>query len=210
MRKNVAIALLTAGAVSAPEAIAQVIQLPTVRVFSVTGSVSVPDGGWALLGGNSRMVHRGQTIGGPLGQLSRARGSGRSVNATRAYVGATIIDHAELDAQVLSQAPPRSLDADQQRNIRETAAFLRQHMARNDVASSQASGGRRNAMTGEQAVAWIARGEQLEQEDKPAIAKIYYRTVARHAPGPERHTARERLLSLDEANRVGQAGSLRR
>ena len=35
-----------------PGAIAQVVQLPTYRVFGTTGTIVVPDRGSALLGGN--------------------------------------------------------------------------------------------------------------------------------------------------------------
>ncbi|KAA1257799.1 hypothetical protein LF1_02890 [Rubripirellula obstinata] len=72
---------------------AQVIQLPTVRTFSYSGPVLVPDSGSAYLGGVNRSAVSSQRRG-----LSRNFGQANA--ASGAVVSATIIDLDEMDRQI--------------------------------------------------------------------------------------------------------------
>lgn len=83
---------------------AQAVQLPTFRYFSVDTTVSVPDRGSAYMGGVNRASSGSTSSGfGPL----RNRASGSSVGAAGVSVHATIIDHEELDREVLAEAARR-------------------------------------------------------------------------------------------------------
>ncbi|TWU60609.1 hypothetical protein Poly51_08870 [Rubripirellula tenax] len=84
-------------AVSTSMAMAQVIQLPSFHTFSYSGSVLVPDSATASLGSVSRSAssYRGRGFGSSIGRgASHAGGS----------VTATIIDHREIDRQLLGES----------------------------------------------------------------------------------------------------------
>ncbi len=95
---SMAIALLT---LFTNVGFAQVVQLPTVRNFSVTGGASVPDGGTALLG-SSGYSATSSTTRGPFPLGSRAIGgisAGASMTAS-----VQIIDLDALDEALLGRA----------------------------------------------------------------------------------------------------------
>ncbi|TWT65812.1 hypothetical protein Pan14r_53620 [Crateriforma conspicua] len=69
----------------------QVVQLPTFRTFSYSGSVLVPDGGTAVLGGNSSTFRSRSPRGN--GQSSARSFGGGSVTAT-------VIDSDAMDRQI--------------------------------------------------------------------------------------------------------------
>ena len=77
----------------------QVVQLPTISTFSYSGTVVVPDGGAALLGGN-RFSASGSTRRGGIGS-----NIGSSQSISQATVRANIIDLDEMDRQVLGMTP---------------------------------------------------------------------------------------------------------
>ncbi|PHQ33593.1 hypothetical protein [Rhodopirellula bahusiensis] len=97
-----AFAVLIAGAETLP---AQVVQLPSVRRFSSTSSMLIPDQGTGSIGGVSsyqsgRSSRGGFAPGGAFGGVTRAG---------NASVSVTIIDHDEIDRQLLGNADPRQL-----------------------------------------------------------------------------------------------------
>ncbi|QDT05807.1 hypothetical protein K227x_42120 [Rubripirellula lacrimiformis] len=73
---------------------AQTVQLPSVRTFSYSGSVLVPDRGTASLGSVGRTASSRNRSG------LRA-GAGRSTSLGNAVVTATITDHQQIDRQLL-------------------------------------------------------------------------------------------------------------
>lgn len=77
------------------------VQLPSFSSFSYQGTVVVPDSGGAYLGG----VNRSAT---GLNRRGLSRGFGSSLGHSGASVHATIIDHNEIDRQLLG-ADPREL-----------------------------------------------------------------------------------------------------
>ncbi|MCA9192904.1 MAG: hypothetical protein KDB03_14105 [Planctomycetales bacterium] len=78
---------------------AQVVQLPTGRNFGYTGSVIVPDGGTAYLGGNGAMYATSTARGfGPFSSVA----VGHSVGAAGLSVSVQIIDLAALDQAILN------------------------------------------------------------------------------------------------------------
>lgn len=85
---------------TASVAIGQVVQLPSIETFSYSGTVLVPDSGSAYLGGIRRSASSYSRRGG-----SRAFGS--ALGNSQASVSATIIDHDEIDRQLLGATPQR-------------------------------------------------------------------------------------------------------
>ena len=82
---------------------AQVVQLPTTRNFSYSGSMSVPDGGTGFLGGNSTYASGSTSRGyGPYSTRSRGVGSG----GTSASINVQIIDLAAMDEALLTYQMP--------------------------------------------------------------------------------------------------------
>jgi hypothetical protein len=123
--------------------------------------------------------------------------SSHSASAARVVVGATIIDHAELDAQVLASAAPRRAPDGNEQAVLAMAAHLARHMARNDVAPTDAP--HKRSMSAAEAGLLLDRGARLERAGKGATARIYYRTVARQATGEPSQTALDRLRRLETA-----------
>ena len=74
------------------------VQLPSFSSFSYRGTVVVPDNGGAYLGG----VNRSAT---GLNRRGLSRGFGSSLGHSGASVHATIIDHSEIDRQLLGVDP---------------------------------------------------------------------------------------------------------
>ena len=94
--------LILASLASSQQAEAQVVQLPSFHTFSYRGSVLVPDGGTVSLGGNTSLQSHRLRRG--LGRQTWGR-----MNASQAAVSATIIDHNQLDHQLLGGTPEEFL-----------------------------------------------------------------------------------------------------
>ena len=90
--------LLTTATDAAAQQLPSVVQLPSFHTFSYSGTVVVPDGGTAFLGGN-RTSASGST------RRGLSRGFGRSQGLSQASVTATIIDNDEIDRQLLGGTP---------------------------------------------------------------------------------------------------------
>lgn len=88
-----------------PVAIGQVVQLPSVRNFSYTGAVSVPDAGTASLAGNSSSVS--SSVGRGWGPYSAGAG-GRSSSASSLALSVQIIDLQAMDDAILSSNVSRN------------------------------------------------------------------------------------------------------
>lgn len=91
-----------AGVVAAARTDGQVVQLPTFRTFSYSGSVLVPDSGTASLGGVGRSVSRSSSSS-SFGPRGRNLGGVNSLGG--AGVSATIIDLEAMDRAILDQSP---------------------------------------------------------------------------------------------------------
>lgn len=92
-------------AIASREAVAQVgsripsvVQLPSFQTFSYSGTVVVPDSGAGYLGGN-----RSSASGARRRAFNRAFGS--SLGNSQASVAPTIVDHNEIDRQLLGGTP---------------------------------------------------------------------------------------------------------
>ena len=85
-----------------------VVQLPSFQTFSYSGSVMVPDGGTASLGGVRRSASSYSRRG-------LSRGSSFSHSFPQASISATIIDNSEIDRQILGASPKEFVRQGQQR-----------------------------------------------------------------------------------------------
>src|SRR5688572_22860929 len=197
------------------------VQLPVIQVFSVNTTVSVPDGGGALLGGINRAADGSVTRGLPLGsklpglgRLAGNRGIGSTRSASNMSVHATIIDHQELDAAVLAEAAARrgSLQAVDRAALatQQKAGYITRNLAQADrpiavdaklaAQPSVEEIRRRNeiaaANRSAEAEAYFAKGQAAEAEQKPGVAKIYYQMAARRAQDGLEAQAEARLAAL--------------
>jgi len=102
---RLSIAALTCLATIASEGYCQVVQLPSVRNFSMTGGVSVPDGGTASLGGTGYSA-TSRSARGPFPLGTRAMG-GVAAGASLS-VSAQIIDLDAMDEALLGRQPGAS------------------------------------------------------------------------------------------------------
>lgn len=152
---------------------AQTVQLPTVRAFGIQTTVSVPDHGAAVLGGNTRSL------------LSRGRSSYTTSNG---YVTAQVIDLEETDALVLAEArrrrAKRNLAMDKSTAIRSKqaasrAAYLSRYVGRarsidNKNAESSAVSQIRNGKIVRSYSALMELGRKAMSEGRYRDAKQYY------------------------------------
>jgi hypothetical protein len=169
------------------------VQLPTVHVFTVQTTVSVPDRGSAQLGGIGRQRSGSTSLGTPLGPAVR-RPLGIDVGVAGVSVSTTIIDTDELDRAILAEAgaaaasgtaPIRSADA---RAAESSASRLSVAEIRRRRA---AAGAARQAEGNE----YLAQAELAYQEGRLGLARACYQLAARRLTGTQR---REALARLDE------------
>ena len=181
--------------------LAQVVQLPTYRSFSVRTTVSVPDSGAGFAAGAGTAAHPWRTsghalpwrvAGGDLALGARQQASGVSVRAS-------VIDQQEMEARLRGSgdtiSEPTNCYGSQVGRVRldAVAASSVEELQRQRAASLQA----RDAETAD----WLQRAAAAENEGKLGVARIYYQMVIRRDSGPSGQQARARLRSLDSASR---------
>lgn len=204
-----------AAAASAQVAAPTTVQLPTFQVFSVNTTVSVPDGGGALLGGINRAADRSVSRGvGPFAN----RGIASTRSSSNMSVHATIIDHQELDEAILAQAAarrsPSAVDTVQVATNQKADFFITRNLARAErpapvvmanAAPSVEEIRRRNELAAADRAAEAAvhfeKGLAAEANGKPNVAKIYYQMVVRQATGSLLYQAQEKLAALQSPRR---------
>lgn len=201
---------------------AQVVMLPTYRIFSTSGSVLVPDRGMAHLGSISYAREGSVTRGIPglaqlpmAGRLFRNQGIGREVGHAGAAVTATIIDLRELDEQVLASARVPVPSAEEIQLARQ-ADFLVRNLARHTShspsatlsrevktvnRSSVAEIRRQNQLAAvqrhQEAEAYLQRARQLDAQGKTGVARIYYQMAARRSTGAKQQVILDRLQTIN-------------
>ncbi|MDA1051315.1 MAG: hypothetical protein O3C40_12665 [Planctomycetota bacterium] len=217
MNKQVLL-LVSLGCVSgACLAEAQVVQLPTYHVFSVNTTVSVPDGGAAYLGGVTRGTWSSSSRGVPglsqvpgLNRLFTNRGIGSSVSSSHAYATATIIDHAEMDQMLLSEAAARRGVRGTASETNRRAAFLSEFVARrpesstsrprvaNRAAASDVDSRLVNATAQHEAdmASYLQRAEFAEAAGSFGAARCCYSVLARRGSDEQKQLATRRLAAL--------------
>ncbi len=200
---------------SAGSLCAQVVQLPTFQFFGTSTTVSVPDHGTALLGGNtsafSGSSYRGTPLLGPAGPLFNNRGLARGSSSSNIHVTAQIHDFDAMDRALLG-----GLSADEFRQ-----------QVRNDASYASSSGnvlpsrltlgpanppGRTTTVTSgasyseqeiaaqlkrqQQAAQQLEMGQAMAARGKISLAQSYYRMALNNANGELRTTVLQAQAEL--------------
>src|SRR6478672_5785968 len=118
---------------------ATTVQLPSVGVFTVQTTVSVPDGGGAYLGGLNSGASNSSRFG--IGPLSN-RGLSSSRGASGLSVSATIIDNEEIDRALLAEAAAKrgAVDPTAKKTDLKAAAIAKAVVVRSPASRSTDSG----------------------------------------------------------------------
>lgn len=177
----------------AAQAPATTVQLPTFSVFTVSTTVSVPDGGGVFLGGVNRAAD-GRVERGVPGVPFRNRSIGSTRSASGMHVSATIIDHKEMDEAILAEAAAKRggapLVADKPVTLASDVIAGSRGPGRDSAGSGDLSVAeirrQQAAETGTQSaegLAYLAKAEQAAKEGKAGLAKVYYRMAATRLTG---------------------------
>ncbi len=142
----VAIAFLTSGMSGFGQT---VVQQPVFQSFSTDTTVTVPDGGQALLGGIDSARYGSTSRGTPIlgklpgvGRLFSNRASGSEFNSSRNYVRTRIIDLNEWDQAILNSVP-LGTSAGQLRSSNSVRPDVRQNAAQAEARFLSRNVGRR-------------------------------------------------------------------
>jgi hypothetical protein len=184
------------------------VQLPTFSLFTVSTTVSVPDGGGVFLGGVNRAAS-GRVERGVPGVPFRNRGFGSARSASGMHVSATIIDHKEMDEAILAEAAARRggapLSDDKPVKLTGEAIVADRGPGRDSATSRELSVAeirRRQATEADtrsaEGLAYLAKGERAITEGKPGLAKVYLRMAASRLTGEAAQAATRQLKSLAE------------
>jgi len=207
-----------AGAVLAQQP-ATSVQLPTFSQFSTATTVSVPDGGSALLGGINRASDGRNEFGVPLLPFrpfrNSAIGSQRSTSSMR--VTATIHDFEAMDEFLLSQpteirrlqglqTPAAVLGHTLQPRLPNRSPAWEPSALAGAEASTVATVAEIQARRQQQQQTRLTEAEQFyrraqdaEEAGKASVAKIYYQMAARRATGELKQQALAKVEGLGRA-----------
>ena len=198
---------------------AQVVMLPTHRIFSTSGSVLVPDRGMTHLG-SVRWAREGSTTRGVpglaqlpgVGRLFRNQAFSREMGTSGAAVTATIIDLHELDQQVLGQARFR-VPSPEEQEIARKSDFLIRNLARQSAATVSTKPlpfvrpagvmeiRRQNQVAAlqrqQEATEFLLKARQLDRDGKTGVARIYYQMAARRSTGVQQQVILDRLRKIN-------------
>ncbi|QGJ72062.1 Hypothetical protein PBC10988_37770 [Planctomycetales bacterium 10988] len=170
------------------------LQLPTYRFFTVQTNVVVPDSGGAYLGGIRRSSN-GSTAFHPSMLGPGVRGRGQNRQAGGMQVEATIIDHQELDRQLLAETNDREMPEKEARSLKMQAT----RSSSESLTSVSAIEAKIAAEAKEkQQKAWqdYQRGLAALDQGKPKVAKIYWQMALRRAEGTLKNQIQRELASL--------------
>ena len=165
----------------------QTVQLPTLHYFGVSTTVVAPTRGTVPLGGVTRSG-RMRTRFDKVGPRGAAYGSLRESASLQTEV--TVIDHHEIDRQLLAEAARRrgaNVDV-MGRPVDKTP------LAGQSVVPPEVLGRSREKVGGE---VYLRRGRDAELAGQPEVAKVFYRRAEKLGNAVERRTAGQRLAALN-------------
>jgi hypothetical protein len=186
------------------------IVVPTISVFTVGTTVSVPDRGGTYLGGY-RSASTTSTETFP--RLGRGFASRMSASDATAHVW--IHDFQEMEEQLgkrteyATRPTPTGFGASVQqyasnrseRRVEITPAKTSQE---EPTATKKARDDELLAAKVEHAADLLKRGQDAETRGKLNVAKLYYKSVVSLGSTPSGRTAQERLTSLEETKLAGR------
>jgi hypothetical protein len=184
----------------------QAVQLPTFHFFSLSTTVSVPDGGDAMLGGigrsSSGRAERG-VLGLPSRPFDNVATAGTSA-ASNVSASATIHDFEATDKALLGQGQKKAATARRPSPLlatrQDSAAPLQSITA---IRAQQAA---EDAARQQEAGATLARARQLLAEGKTNVARIYFQSaIKKSADKSDVHEqALAALRSIEQAGANGK------
>ncbi len=203
--------------------LAQTLQLPTFTFFSVSTTVSVPDGGGAFLGGIDRAATGRNEFGVPGLPFPgfQSRSIGQDMGASNVWAKVTIHDLDAMDQAILNSPSPNDFSSVSSRGWNNMASFpvaprAIPSLSPNGVslagnwrteASAAPAGGKvaaeekdrdaQRATRSTEAESYYARGQKAEADGKPNVAKIYYQMASRRATGDFKRQIEARLDSIN-------------
>jgi hypothetical protein len=215
-----AMALVLAPVVGLGRAQAQVVQLPTVQSFGMTGAVSVPDQGTAVIAGNRRLRTGSTTRGvGPLASRSATSQAG----GTSVSVSVDVIDLQAMDQAILDQASIDTAQMAANYNARGTGTpvvntltphLYAQRVERKPIRSvdpnawqialgdpGSASIGVANAMVNDDSEVrfYMLRAHEALSAGHTAAAKVYYRLAYQRLTPAQQARLQQVQQAADEA-----------
>lgn len=183
--------------ISAETTLAQVVQLPTFRFFGTSTTVSVPDHGTAVIGGNTTSYSgsnsRGTPLLGPTGPLFNNRGIANGGSTSQMSVTAQIHDMDAMDRALLGgmsadefrrQVRSGSPSGNPASNLtlgpanpaaRNTAVTSAPNYADQEIAAQ--------LKRRQQAEDQLAMGQAMAARGKFTLAQSYYRMALNNANG---------------------------
>lgn len=164
----------------------QTVQLPTFHYFGVSTTVVVPDRGSIPLGG----VTYGGSSRTRFDRVGPNYGYGQFSETLVMSVGATIIDHNEMDRAVLAEAA-RKRGAKFDVLGRPVDGVLDLKPAVRPIPIEPP----RDRVNG---AVYLRRGRDAELKGQPELAKVFYQRAAKLGNAIEKRTAEDRLVALDE------------
>ena len=197
------------------------VQLPTFSFFSTSTTVSVPDGGSALLGGVNRSQQGSNEYGVPMLPF-RPFGNtsiGGSTSDASQRVTATIHDFEAMDEALLGQ--PASTFAQSHRpgnalQPQSPAALAGNWLPKavqqgpspaELAADAEARRAEHRQIRQDEAEKFFERARQAEADGKPNVARVYYKMTASRAAGElkERALARIEMIEGTQATKIVQS-----
>jgi hypothetical protein len=162
----------------------QTVQLPTFHYFGVQTTVVVPDRGSIPLGG----VTYGGSTRTRFDRVGPNYGYGQFSETLGMSVGATIIDHDEMDRAVLAEAARKrgakfdvlGRPVDEVLDLKPAAQPVPIQPSRERVGGA----------------VYLRRGRDAELKGQPELAKVFYRRAAKLGNATDKRTAEERLAAI--------------
>lgn len=188
--------LVVLGLFPSAHAIGQVVQLPTLGTFSISGGALVPDSGGAYLGGYGR----GNT-GSSRNPAGTASGQSRSAIGTSIHT--TIIDLDELDRMIRSQTQPKQTKLAitptkvQSNSIRSKASYDVPPSYAYLMAMSHSPVDDRKAL--DDAQYYLNLADEARRKQRWSTVEMYYTQAWKALPEGRRESAMKALLEAREA-----------
>lgn len=192
----------------------QAVQLPTFHFFSLSTTVSVPDGGDTMLGGIGRSSS-GRAERGVLGLPSRpfdnvatTRASGASnVSASATVHDFEAMDKALQESGIGSRESTRTaLGSAGSSGSRAAMSLPKSDAPQQSIAAIRAQQAAEDAARQQEAAAALERGRQLLAEGKTNVAKVYFQSAVKKSTDKSdvHQQALAALRSIEQSKAAGQ------
>jgi hypothetical protein len=185
----------------------QAVQLPTFHFFTLSTTVSVPDGGDAMLGGVSRSssgrIQRG--IPGLPSQPFDNVATGQATGTSNVSASATIHDFEAMEKALEGAGGLAHGAVGQGRGA--IVSLPKSDGPVQSIAAIRAQQAAENAARQQEAAAALARGRQLLAEGKTNVARFYFQSAVKKST--DKSDVREQAVAaLRSVEQAGSAGKI--